>query len=92
MKTIAKYSRNLKAMVLVGTMALIAISAGAQQEVDPDHFDGNDNAVVQKASTAKTHKQVVAKQNTNAAPKQQVRETKLAKKSNGPRVVTVAAH
>jgi hypothetical protein len=91
MGNFAKYSRNLKAVVLAGTMALIAVSAVAQQEVDPDHFDGNQTVTVPKNHGSKTHKQPSTAQ-VNTASKPSVRQAKANKNSGKARVVTVAAH
>lgn len=92
MQITSRYSRNIQAIVLAGVMGLVALSAVAQQEVAPDHFDGNDAALVQKARATKPQKQATPKQATNAGAKPRVREAKANKNSSGPRVVTVAAH
>jgi hypothetical protein len=73
-------------------MALTTLSAVAQQEVDPDHFDGNQTAMTApKNGVSKAHKTAIA-QKVNAASKPTVRQAKTSKNSARPRVVTVAAH
>jgi hypothetical protein len=87
----AKYPHNVKAIVLAVAMGLVALNAVAQQEVDPDHFDGSQTVPVQKSRVMKVRKQAAPTQNANAASKPSVRQAK-ASKSSGPKVVTVAAH
>jgi hypothetical protein len=92
MGNFTKYSSNLKAIVLAGSMALVALNAVAQQEVDPDHFDGNQTAVTQKNHATKVRKQSATKPNVSTVSKQRVPATKANRNSATPRVVTVAAH
>jgi hypothetical protein len=88
----AKYSRNLKAIVLAGALALIAVNAVAQQEVDPEHFEGKQTVTAPKNRVSKAHKQPATAQTVNAVSKPSVRQAKANKNSGKPRVVTVAAH
>ena len=92
MDNFAKYSHNLKAIVLAGAIALMAGNAVAQQEVDPDHFDGNQTVAAPKNHTSKARKQPSTAQNVSAVSKPSVRQVKASKNSGKPRVVTVAAH
>jgi hypothetical protein len=90
MENFAKYSHNLKAIVLAGAMALIAVNAVAQQEVDPDHFDGKPTVTAPK-NTTKARKQAATAQSVTAS-KPSVPQAKASKNSAKARVVTVAAH
>jgi hypothetical protein len=94
MGNFAKYSRNLKAIVLAGAMAVIAVNAVAQQEVDPDHFDGNQTVTASKNSVSIARKQPATAKNVNTVSKERVRQAKVNrnKNSSGPKVVRVAAH
>ena len=92
MENFAKYSHNLKAIVLAGAIALMAGNAVAQQEVDPDHFDGKQSVTTAKNHTAKARKQAATAQNANTATRPSVPQAKASKNSAKPRVVTVAAH
>lgn len=88
----AKYSRNLKAIVLAGGMVLIAANVVAQQEVDPDHFDRNQTVTAPKNHTSKARKQPGTAQSVNSVSKPSVRQVKASKNSGKPKVVTVAGH
>jgi hypothetical protein len=93
MGNLAKYSGNLKVIALAGAMALTALNAVAQQEVDPDHFDGNQTVeTTQKTHATKAHKQSATASNVNAVSKQPVRVAKASRTSGKPKVVNVAAH
>ncbi len=92
MDNFAKYSRNLKAIVLAGAMVLMAVSAVAQQEVDPDHFDSNQTVAAPKNHVSKARKQPTTAQNVNTVSKPSVRQAKASNNAGKAKVVTVAAH
>ena len=92
MGNFAKYSSNLKVVVLAGVLALTGLNAVAQQEVDPDHFDGNQTVATQKNHATKMHKQSATASNGSAVSKQPVRVAKANRTSGKPKVVNVAAH
>jgi hypothetical protein len=92
MSTLTSYTRNAKAILLTGTLLLITISAFAQQEVDPEHFD--QPIVAQKRSVAKPHKQVATVHKpvkTTTPPKSRQASAVARKNSEQSKVVTVAA-
>jgi hypothetical protein len=89
MSTLTKYTRNAKAILLAGTLSLLTISAFAQQEVDPEHFD--QPIVAQKAAAPKPHKQVATAHKTKAAQKSNRQEAASKKTPEQPKVVTIAS-
>ena len=87
MSTLAKYTPNAKSIALAGAMLVTTVSALAQQEVDPEHFD--QPIVAQKTAAPKPHKQVAT------AHKPKVTKTRpqqaTLKNPEQPKVVTIAA-
>ena len=72
--------RALKTFLVAGAMLLAALTAAAQQEVAPDHFDGSENNTVRAAKAVKVQKKAPhkpAKLNTSAK-----RGTTVASKSS----------
>jgi hypothetical protein len=56
-KLMSKMKSSLKISILgLGFMALLTPSVAAQQEIDPDHFDGTDSWAVAAARKAPTEK------------------------------------
>lgn len=51
--------RSLSTILVAGAMLLAAVTASAQQEVSPDHFEGP-GAGPAKAHVTKVHKQTTA--------------------------------
>jgi hypothetical protein len=89
MSTLTKYTRNRKAILITGTLLLITISAFAQQEIDPEHFD--QAIVAQKPFVAKSHKQVATVPKTvnkTTTPPKSRQHVAVARKNS--KVVTVA--
>jgi hypothetical protein len=91
MKTFASYARNLKTIVLAGSMLLMTTTALAQQEIDPEHFDSEPTTPAQKATTTKTHKQVATTQKKNEAPKSSHQQVASKRNPEKPKVVVVAS-
>jgi hypothetical protein len=87
MSTLTKYTNNFKTIALAGAMLLTTVSALAQQEVDPEHFD--QPIVAQKTAAPKAHKQVA----TAHKPKVTMTRPQQAavKNPKQPKVVTIAA-
>ena len=69
MKSLGNYARKLKVVVLAGAMLLVPLTALAQQEVDPDHFDGDHVQIAQKARPTEHRRQVAAMRKTNSGSK-----------------------
>ena len=66
MKTFSKVALAGKTILVAGTMLLLTLTAAAQQEVAPDHFDGTPAAASQSARP-KVRKQLVAAHKSKAA-------------------------
>jgi len=79
MNTLTKCTRNLKTMILAGTMLLTTIAASAQQEVAPDHFDETANTV-QKVRPVTPKKQLAATHKTTAKHNAQLAKNKAPEK------------
>ena len=74
MNLLTNCTRGLKTIIAVAAMLLMTHTVSAQQEVDPDHFDGP--AVSSQKSTAKVHK-------TSAHRQTQTAKKAAGRKSNG---------
>ena len=57
-------TRSLRAILVTGAMLLATISVAAQQEVSPDHYEGNGAGPATKAQVAKVRKQTAARKQT----------------------------
>ncbi|MGZ4789774.1 MAG: hypothetical protein ACXVZX_14745 [Terriglobales bacterium] len=60
MNIFTNWTRGLKTIIAVAAMLLMTHTLSAQQEVDPDHFDGSN--VTSQKSTAKVRKTSAHKQ------------------------------
>ncbi len=90
MKSVANYARSVKVVVLTAAMLLAPGSALAQQEINPDPFDG-DTAKVAQARPATEHRQQAASvHKKNAGAKR--RQKSHANKPPGPRKVAAGSH
>ena len=56
--------RSLRTIVVAGAIFLAAVTAVAQQEVSPDHYEGNGAGPASKAHVTKVHKQTSARKQT----------------------------
>ena len=56
--------RSLRTILVAGAMFLAAVSVAAQQEVSPDHYEGNGAGPATKAQVTKVHKQTSARKQT----------------------------
>lgn len=69
MEAVNHYTRALKTLLAAGAMLLATLTAAAQQEVAPDHFDGTESNAARTVKPAKVQKQAPhkpAKLNTSA--------------------------
>jgi len=84
MSILASYASKLKTILLTGTMLLTTLTAVAQQEVDPDHFDGS--SAQARPIVVKHQKQSASVHKTNSSPKRQ-NQAKASKKPKQPSVI-----
>ncbi len=87
MKNLAKHTHHLRMLVLAALVMLMSMVAFAQQEVAPDHFDGNDVTVTHKTRPLTHRKQVVARKAATTAKHDR---KQVANKADGGQQVLVA--